>query len=280
MFRLLADFCSDKHWIGFKTEISMSGFPHFIFILAGLWAIDVGYAQTVPANGKGTSDKSISIDFTAVAWEHALDDIRMPKASKPIDLKIPAFAQSEMYRYSGLTPIIFERNDTEYAKAHPDYKPVVQAVEVPSEWKQVIFLVLPTVDGGFTVKPVQDDHEAFKFGSVRIINVSQEKVAIKTRVEVKVLTPQEQGVFAIPNGDTQIEFVYAQLDGVEWKLKGSAAFQVMPTDRCTVFITRTNADYFKEDSRRIDEKGNSIDYKMQARPFQLFTITERAKSKD
>ncbi len=107
--------------------------------------------------------------------------------------------------------------------------------------------------------------------------MSDERLALKTSRENRVLEQQQQAVFAMRTGEDQLGFIYARQEQGVWRLMGSNAFPVKPDERCTVFITKTASDYFRQIAQDFDEQGQLTTYRMPARAFQVFTITEKSK---
>jgi hypothetical protein len=229
--------------------------------------------QPTPA----TPTKHISFEFTAVAWEHELHDISLPKATTPLHLEIPPFERSKAYHYDGNNPIIIERNDAEYAKSHKNYTPFVKNLLIPSDWKRVLLLILPGAEGTFGVKPVRDDADEIKPETARIINISGEILCIKTLNQREILPSGEQKILQIPPGSKQLDFAYAKMVDNDWKLMGSKAVAASSDLRCTIIITKSDSDYFSETSLSFDESGAVINSKLPTRPFQIFTLTEKIK---
>lgn len=228
-----------------------------------------------PSGSAGTAQKAISVEITAVAWEHPVNDISI-KGGGLKALEIPAFAESRVYQYRGSNPLVLTRNDRRYAESHPDYEPVSRQVEIPPEWKKVILPVFPFADGSFAVKAVQNDTETFPVGRARIINVSDETLAIKTRDENRVLEPQGQTIFAVPEGSAQLGFAYARQQGDAWRVAGSGAFPVPATERRTIFITKSGAEFFRQTAEAFDSEGRLATYRLPPRAFQVFTIIEKS----
>ncbi|HTJ78472.1 MAG TPA: hypothetical protein VL357_05705 [Rariglobus sp.] len=238
---------------------------------------NLAHSQNVPGGADAATTTNISIEFTAVAWDQDFNNISIINGAKPQKLEIPAFRQSSVYKYSGSVPIIFELNDVNAAKANPGYKPFTSSVRIPGEWSKVIFLIFPKDSHSFAVLPVNNNTKEFKFGSIRIMNVTGEEIAMKTQLGGVLLPPGGQQIFTIPSGDQQLEFLYAHKEDGQWVPAGSDAFPVTSTERRTVFITKTNSDFFAQVEQVMGDDGKWISRRLPSHVFQLFSIAESVK---
>jgi len=240
-------------------------------ILAVVWSLAV-QAQTPPAEPKNNT-KFISIELTVVSWGRALNDISIIQPEARLNLAIPERHPSTSYRYTASNPIVFERRTTEAGKSPDQSVTITKKVSVPTEWKRALFIVWPHEGGEFDIERVRDNPEEFKAGQVRVINLSDEVMSIKTQLETKVVAPKKQAYFQVASGVGQFDFAYAHVDGTQWKLLGSNAQGITPSTQLTVIIAKSKADSAQETTFGMDSDGGMLSTKLPVSPFEVLTIT-------
>jgi hypothetical protein len=196
------------------------------------------------------------VDFTALALvDKPITDLVYNSGGQATALKVPAFARSTSYRYTGpATLTLYRLQDNNGTK-----QPVeAGSVELPKGATRVL-LVFAGAAPNYTIGALDDSGAGFGIGTARLCNATVFKLSLKCNdTEVVELAPGATKVLPAKNGFMGVEVSYYKDN--RWVAATSNSYNVLPNGRLSIFLlTGTNSVRF-----------------VYPRAVQMFTLPEKA----
>jgi len=218
-------------------------------VLAVLTTVVFGQDQPAPA---------VTVDFTAIALiEKPVTDLLYVTGGQATALKVPVFARSSGYKYTGpATMKLYRMQDNNGTK-----QPVeAGTVELPKGATRVL-LVFAGAAPDYTIGALDDSGAGFGLGTARLCNATVFKLSLKCNdTEVVELAPGATKVLPAKNGFMGVEVSYFKDN--RWVAATSNSYSVPPNGRLNVFLLTS---------------GNNIRF-IFPRAVQIFTLPEKAAS--
>lgn len=234
------------------------------------------------AGADGTTDKAVNVVFRAVGFDGSSSE---PEAFVYVEgggrigsmeeaVRVPAFRRSAPYRHSGSPVLSFYRQAQlrdavtaaggNTAAALAALPPVGQ-VRIPGDASRVLLLFIPAAQGRYQIVALDDDEQSFAAGTARVFNATNQTLALRFMDDAPTLIAPGATAAARGNG-VNVRMQIAWRPQNVWEIVASPMFALRPTQRRTVFLTFSDADYF-----RLEGLDGAL---LEGAPLQVFTIVE------
>ena len=213
-------------------------------------------ALVLTARAQNQPVPTVTVDFTAIALvDKPITDLVYVSGGQAAALKVPAFARSTAYKYTGpATLTLYRMQDNNGTK-----QPVeAGSVELPKGATRVL-LVFAGAAPAYTIGALDDSGAGFTLGTARLCNATVFKLSLRCNdTEVVELAPGATKVLPAKNGFMGVEVSYFKDD--RWVAATSNSYSVLPNGRLGIFLlTGTNSVRF-----------------VYPRAVQMFTLVEKS----
>ena len=202
-----------------------------------------GLAQFAQAQSSGEQASSpvVSVEFTVVGWAGEISNLAYPQGGHLQELKIPAYARSKVYKYTGPAQMGL------YLVKAPGVKgetSKVATVAFTDGAKRVTVLIAGE-NGQYQVQAASDDEDHFPMGHARVMNLCPVRVLVRCNQADTLLLQSNQVSMISPRADHLLVAETAFEKDGEWK-RANDDFIPVPADAQTsVFFVLSVADHFK-----------------------------------
>jgi hypothetical protein len=202
----------------------------------------------------------VSLRFTLVSWGDAIPEIFYKTGGTLKKITVPSFAHSVPIQYTGSPELVFytqqtsppvtgadtetdsgSETKTKVGKIRPTE---VGRVLLPADESRVTILLAPAGTNHYDCFAIPGDPTKFPYGQAKLVNISNQPLAIKCNRTTGVLLKPGESTVVPPNANSTLFLEIAAHKGDKWKRLLDNIFSLKENEQATVILSRGDYKFF------------------------------------